>query len=392
MTRLILCLLLIGLTTHSVSAQSTDEAQPVDAIEAILAAYDQYPLVAIGDVHGVKELGDFYAALVQHPQFAAKVNVIVVEFGSALHQDIMDRYVAGEDVPHEELSRVWRDVVGAGPGALDAPMYEQFFAAVRAVNQALPEGQKLRVLLGDPPLDWTQVQRIEDVLPAMTERDQHFADVVITEVLEKGLKALVITGSTHLARGEPDGGLGIPVVANPLSDRPSRSAMMQQIVEEKYPNQTFIVQLHTGYIDPTCNADVETRLASWSLSTLAVVKNTWLEGIKCAPFPANVIVQGDMPGIQALGGADFVNPQAPPDTAAMIVLPGGQSIQADAYLFLGTKESLTMSRPDPAIYDDEAYFQELSRRQQIMTGRPLDRAVLVESLRPGRFVDAFPGS
>jgi hypothetical protein len=61
------------------------------------------PIVALGEAHGLQEEADFIAQLIRHPGFYAKVKDIVVEFGNALYQDIVDRYVAGEEIPRTEL-------------------------------------------------------------------------------------------------------------------------------------------------------------------------------------------------------------------------------------------------------------------------------------------------
>jgi hypothetical protein len=47
----------------------------------------------------------------------------------------------------------------------------------------------------------------------------------------------------------------------------------------------------------------------------------------------------------------------------------------DAGLYLGPSERLTVSRPNPAIYLDAAYWSELGRRNSLMGG-PLDLATL----------------
>ena len=46
---------------------------------------------------------DFYSVLVRDPRFAARVSNVVVEFGGEVAQDVIDRYVAGEEVPLAEL-------------------------------------------------------------------------------------------------------------------------------------------------------------------------------------------------------------------------------------------------------------------------------------------------
>lgn len=105
--------------------QSTNEPDPSDAIEGIVKAFDQFPIVALGEAHGLQEEADFIAQLVRHPDFSAKVNDIVVEFGNALYQDVIDRYVAGKEVPLSELRQVWRNTTQFF--VWDAAIYEQFY-------------------------------------------------------------------------------------------------------------------------------------------------------------------------------------------------------------------------------------------------------------------------
>src|SRR6516164_7592136 len=78
-------------------------AVPVRPIPAILDTFRSHPIVAIGDPHGNEQVQAFRLALIRNPQFAATVNDIVVEFGNARYQDLIDRFVRGEDVPHEPL-------------------------------------------------------------------------------------------------------------------------------------------------------------------------------------------------------------------------------------------------------------------------------------------------
>lgn len=102
--------------------------------------------------HGNEQGHAFRLALIRDRRFAASVNDIVVEFGSARYQDLMDRFVNGGDVPAQELRRAWQDTT-VTTAVWDRPIYEEFFRAVRDVNAALPPGRRLRVLLGDAPID-----------------------------------------------------------------------------------------------------------------------------------------------------------------------------------------------------------------------------------------------
>src|SRR5882757_8802130 len=82
---------------------------PQDAAKAILAAFDKYEFVAMPHGHGNKDVDDFILDLIRNPAFPAKVNDIVYEGGNSRYQPVLDRYIAGEDVPLAELRHVWRD-------------------------------------------------------------------------------------------------------------------------------------------------------------------------------------------------------------------------------------------------------------------------------------------
>ena len=49
-----------------------------------------------------------FLSLIRNPAFSEKVNDIVFESGNSLYQPILDRYIAGEDVPFTEVQKVWR--------------------------------------------------------------------------------------------------------------------------------------------------------------------------------------------------------------------------------------------------------------------------------------------
>ena len=79
------------------------------AIPAILAAFDKYEIVAMPEAHGLKDLDDFILTLVRTPAFAEKVNDIEVECGNSLYQPVLDRYIAGDDVPFKDVQKIWRN-------------------------------------------------------------------------------------------------------------------------------------------------------------------------------------------------------------------------------------------------------------------------------------------
>src|SRR4029450_13351074 len=94
---------LIALTfayLHLTADMSAAQPKPVDPVQAILDAFTSHDVVALDEGrHGNDKGHDLRLKLIRHPSFALNVNDIVVEFGSARYQDVMDRYVRGEDVP-----------------------------------------------------------------------------------------------------------------------------------------------------------------------------------------------------------------------------------------------------------------------------------------------------
>ena len=138
-------------------------------------------------------------SLIRDVRLPGAANDILVEFGNSLYQDVIDRFISGQPIADDELKRVWQDTTMAST-IWDRPIYEDFFRLVRAVNATLPQGRQLRVLLGDPPVDWKEVRTREDLQRASAGRSSHPAEVLIREVLAKGRRALVIYGGAHLWR------------------------------------------------------------------------------------------------------------------------------------------------------------------------------------------------
>jgi hypothetical protein len=82
------------------------DPKPEDATRAILAAFDKYEVVGMDAAHGNKDLDDLILHVIRDPAFPAKANDIVVECGNSLYQGILDRYIAGDDVPLSEVQQV----------------------------------------------------------------------------------------------------------------------------------------------------------------------------------------------------------------------------------------------------------------------------------------------
>lgn len=188
-----------ALTTAGVGARSLGP-EPLDAFAAILNACRTHRVVALSEEHGDDRSHQFRLALLRSPGFADVVSDLVVEFGNAQYQAVVDRYIDGHDVPYSTLVKVWQDTTQ--PHAIwDRPMYEQFFTSVRHVNEGRPQGRRLRVWLGDPPIDWRVVRDQAELRTWRERRGQYPAELVSREIVAKGRRALVIYGAAHLWHG-----------------------------------------------------------------------------------------------------------------------------------------------------------------------------------------------
>jgi hypothetical protein len=322
---------------------ATADPKPQDALKQLLDALKRFPVVAVGDRHGLQEIHDLLTALLFHPDLPAQLTDIVVEFGNARHQDIADRFVLeGKPVADTDLQQIWRHTLG-GRVLWDAPAYAQFFRTVRAVNWMRAPERRLRVLLGDPAFDHTKVRGADDkdyVTDLVRQRDAHYARVVEREVLAKDRRALLLAGSGHLLRGIEDN-----------FNQPNAVTLL----EKKHQGKLFVVD--PLLLPPGTHRDgllhrVQAVTADWARPSCALLAGTWLGALKESSKP-------------------WINSMAYRATDAAAARYGAQ---ADAVLYLGPGEALTASRADPAIYRSGDYAAELKRLGQVSSqlGNPAD--------------------
>ena len=77
--------------------------------DTVLAAFEHHRIVAIGEIHGQQEHHDALQVMLADPRLPEVLDDIVVEFGNALYQPTMDRFVAGAAVENADLRLVWRN-------------------------------------------------------------------------------------------------------------------------------------------------------------------------------------------------------------------------------------------------------------------------------------------
>jgi len=263
--------------------------------------------------HGNKDLDDFILHLVRDPAFPTKVNDVVVECGNSLYQPVLDRYIAGEDVPLSDARQAWRNTTQLMCSV--SGFYETLFPLVRRINQRLSPERRLRVLAADPPIDWSKVKNQSDV---MLDRDGSVASVMEKEVLSRHRKALMLFGTLHLFHSNKNS----PIKLETAVER----------YEKDYPGVTLVIADQIVFYNPTEFAkyngrELEARMAAWPVPSLVQnIKGTWLADVNKTYF----------------------------------------SEMADAYLYLGPGVLLLAEpRPAEALFDKE-YMAELQRRAAII--------------------------
>jgi hypothetical protein len=342
---LVICGVFVSaLVTVTLMAQvpAPKPAVPREPISAILEAFKTHQIVVLGEPHAIEQGHAFRLALIRDPRFSRIVNDIVVECGNVRYQDVMDRFIRGDAIPESSVQPAWRNTVGSPGTTCDLPIYSDFIRAVRAVNAQLPKERQLRVLLGDPPIDWDNVHSIEDALKWAEARDTHIAEVVRREVLAKQRRALMIFGDGHLLRRNPRTNY-----EREPDDLPGPFAA----ILERGPGATlFTISSLAAYKDlKTIQADVD----SWRVPSLVLLRGTALGAEDFMEYWA------------AAGGGgtrwvrrDGKRTEIPKDQWRTLRMED----QFDALLYLGPPSSMTRSRLSPALCADSAYMEmRLSR-------------------------------
>lgn len=281
--------------------------------DEILDLYKTHDVVLFGEMHDAKLNYEFRLALLKYPRFADTVQDFVIESGNSLYQETLDDFILKlKDVPPQDLRPVWRNTT-MPTGVWDPPIYEAFIRAVREVNAARPPDKRIRLLAGDPAIDWRTVATGDDFQKFLAQRDEAPFMIIDREVLRKGRKALVIYGGAHLIKAEG-------------------RKTIRTLLEETYPGKTY-------------------SLIPWSVRYNPVDVFQGIPGVGAAP----AFLRLDGPGWAGVTAKKIF--RYLPDR------PVGEVMDAILYLGSGPDEMLNES---PEALNDAAYQAELKRRRGIL--------------------------
>jgi hypothetical protein len=318
--------------------------KPENATDAMLQAFETHDVVMFGEVHGSKQEYEWLCHLVNAPGFADRVDDIVVEFGNARYQKIVDRYVAGDDVPSDQVQKAWQNMVA--DAAPVSPVYGWFYRAVREANLKNPH-HRIRLIMGSPPADWSRIRTANDLAPFEADRERWYVQQVKREVIAEHHHALLIMGAGHFLRGH------VQALQDELAiqqHRPVPSVNRDQLQPGYIERELraaganpYIVVLGSNVIDD--RGDIDPRFASWSVPAMVPLAGGWVGNLLAEP----VISDGHAP--------------ATPLTLAD---------EADAMLYVAPCSDLQVLFPPRSAVEGTPYGEELVRRDMILVGHKLD--------------------
>ena len=172
------------------------------------------------------------------------------------------------------------------------------------------------------------------------QRDTYAADVIETNILGPGKKAVVIYGDLHFYNNRG----------------------LRRLVEQRYPHVFFIVAMYAGYATTSCTESFEQGISDWPVPALATpLRGTSLES-KLYRSDCDVEPRTSLPFTPSMSEAQKVQ-----FGDAIERMDSG--IDGDALLFLGKADTLTRTPMEPSIYLDLAYRREIERRLQLAFGQ-----------------------
>ena len=326
--------MLVASATVAAQGPAPVPPRPVEPIASILDAFRTHEIVAM--TPGNVELRAFLLSLIRDARFPASVNDVVSELLSARYQDAIDRFVRGEDVPRDVLRKAWEDHTVPGTGT----QVEDMLSAVRAINASLGSDRKVRVIAGDPPIDWDNVRSREDHRRWIELRDSYPADLIRRQVLERGRRALVVYGQGHLQRRQ--------IVSNyDMSTWQAQTVV--SLLERDAGARVFNIWT---LLDR--NAELPEGVASWRVPSLAIMQGTTLGAVDFGRYFRG-LGDGTRFAVRNVGGAAATYQLVPLSRDEWKTMR--MEDQFNALLYLGAPSSMTDAPMPVALCQDPQFVK-----------------------------------
>lgn len=294
----------------------------------IIETFKDCNIIGLGEGgHGLKNSHHFFHTLFDNKTIQEILDVVIIEFANTDYQAILDQYIFGETVDLDDLRKTWRESTQPGRQG-EVPIYFELLKKVRSINKKLPQHKKIRVLGGDPSINWKKINDFKDYKKQMGySRDKFPAELAINFGIKQAKKVLIIYSEVHLTK-----------IPNIILDPNYQS--ITSIINKKHP--AAIKTIGTIYSESLLAEDYFNHCQLYSIINLD--KNEL----------------GKIPAYKIFSKSLY-------KSSKEISVFEGQKIEDlfDALLFVGQYNSLKRY-PMPKDDFDNVYWNELNRRRKIV--------------------------
>lgn len=294
----------------------------------IIQTYQNYNIIGLGEGgHGLENFHEFLRKMFENKKIQETIDIVIVEFANTAYQDVLDRYILGEEINIDDLQMIWRE--STSPARLgELPIYFQLLKKIRDINIPLPQHKKIRVLGGDPAIDWKKINTLEDYKHQIgCKKETYPADIAINFGVDQMKKVLIIYSEIHLTK------------------------IGRNILGSYYPSITSTV--NTTYPN-----------AMKSIGT--IYSQSFLAENQLMNLPINSIIDLADNKLGNVAADKFFQASLFKDGKEVQLFEGYKINELfDALLYVGKFDSLkrcAMPKPD----FDNAYWDELNRRRKIV--------------------------
>lgn len=175
---------------------STVDCTPEDYL---MEKLQKHKLVINGEYHRRKASWDMLQNLVENPQFPETAGTVFMELPS-WQQSEMDAFLKSDDMDKEKLLDIFRNEQPNGwwdKGEFD------FICKVWDLNQNLPTDKRIKIILADYQIPYSEIQTAEDCV-TKEDRNTHMADVISDYILKSDDKRnhLFLVGTGHADKSD----------------------------------------------------------------------------------------------------------------------------------------------------------------------------------------------
>lgn len=305
----------------------------VNADDYLIKIFQHCTIVGLGEgFHGLENSHKFFHMIFDNKKLQKIINIVILEFANVDYQGTLDKYIFGEDIYIKDIYKIWQESTQSPNMFGEQPVYFELLQKIRNINLTLPEGNKIRVLAGDPSIDWKSIHKADDYFCSVELRNIFPAQLAIDYGLVQNLNVLLIYGGYHLTK-----------ISNEAL--PATHWSITAHVNKKQPGAMKVIEV----LNPQALHLVE-QTQNWPLYSILDLSDSY---------------EGNLP-------AETLFSEIYDNKGEKVILYQGYKIRDvfDALLYVGSSESWIMSEIPKSIFADKEYLNELNRRRQIIGWEP----------------------